>query len=202
MKRLLLTGFEPFLNHSINPTEEIIHALNEKKIGDWQITGKVLPVDFHSTGKRMIEFIHSEKPDAIISLGLAAGRDRITPERIAINCNDGAKDNQGYEPDGEKIAENGPDGYFSTLPIKNMVQALKDEGIPAKISNTAGAYLCNHVMYQALHEINQQQWDIPSGFIHIPASHRLALHSNVPSFAQTDLHHAIEICIRCLDDAK
>ncbi|MFS0750771.1 pyroglutamyl-peptidase I [Oceanobacillus sp. 1P07AA] len=200
MRKVLLTGFEPFLDNPINPTEEIVQVLHNESLNGWKIIGEVIPVDFHLAGKHLVELIHKVQPSAIISLGLAAGRNRITPERIAINCNDGPKDNQGYKPNGEKIIDDGPDGYFSTLPIKMMVKELENNGIPAKISNTAGAYLCNHVMYRALYEIQQNKLNIPSGFIHIPASHKLALTSNVPSFAQTDLQRAIEICIGCLDD--
>ncbi|MFD1334190.1 pyroglutamyl-peptidase I [Oceanobacillus iheyensis] len=199
MKKILLTGFVPFLDNPINPTEEIVQELHKKSVNGWEIVGEVLPVDFHVTGDHLVELIHKVQPSAIISLGLAAGRNRITPERIAINCNDGPVDNQGYKPDGEKIITDGPDGYFSSLPIKKMVKELENKGIPAKISNTAGAYLCNHVMYRALHEIEQQKLDIFSGFIHIPASHKLALTNNIPSFAQKDLQRAIEICIGCLD---
>lgn len=202
MKKVLLTGFEPFLDNPINPTEEIVQFLHKDSVNGWEVIGKVLPVDFHLAGEQLVEIIHKVQPNAIILLGLAAGRNRITPERIAINCNDGPKDNQGYKPDGEKIRDDGPDGYFSTLPIKTIVKELENNGIPAKISNTAGAYLCNHVMYRALHEIQQNKLDIPSGFIHIPASHNLALTNNVPSFAQKDLQRAIEICIGCLDYAN
>ncbi|WP_272031530.1 pyroglutamyl-peptidase I [Oceanobacillus kimchii] len=202
MKKVLLTGFEPFLDNLINPTEDIVQALHQENLNGWEIIGEVIPVDFHLAGEHLVENIHKVQPSAIISLGLAAGRNRITPERIAINCNEGPKDNQGYKPDGEKIIDDGPDGYFSTLPIKTMVKELENNGIPAKISNTAGAYVCNHVMYRALHEVQQKKLDIPSGFIHIPASHKLALTNAVPSFAQKDLQRAIEICIGCLDYAN
>lgn len=198
MKKLLLTGFEVFLDHSINPTEMIVKELHAQQINDYQIIGKILPVEFSESGKEFITLLKKHQPDAVISLGLAAGRDRITPERIAINCNDGPVDNQGYKPNGEKIFENAPDGYFSKLPIIKIVEEVKKYGLPAKVSNTAGAYLCNNVMYHGLHYFAEQGQDVPSGFIHIPASHELAVDSNVPSWSNSDLVEGIEIAITCL----
>lgn len=198
MKKLLLTGFEPFLDHSINPTERIVRNLHGEKINSYTVTGEILPVDFGRTGQVMIDLLKKHQPDAVISLGLAAGRDRITPERIAINCNEGPVDNKGYKPSGERIEDNGPDGYFSKLPIYEMVQAMQDAGLPAKISNTAGAYLCNNVMYHGLHYLSENDIDIPAGFIHIPASHELAMSGNMPSWSQEDLMRAVKTAISCL----
>lgn len=199
MKKLLLTGFEPFLTNPINPTATIAERLDGMEIGDYQIVGKMLPVDFAKTGPKMLEEIEEHQPDAVIAMGVATGRSRITPERIAINCNDGAADNAGYTPTGEKIAKEGADGLFSTLPYQEMVKALTDAGLPAETSNSAGTYLCNNVMYHILLENKHKNLDRPAGFIHIPASHELALQTkNVPSFSYEDLENAIKICIRCL----
>jgi len=198
MKKMLLTGFEAFLSHPINPTEAIVSELNGKRINHYEIIGEVLPVDFNQSGAYLIELIEKYNPDAVISLGLAAERDRITPERIAINCNDGPADNQGHKPNGEKIYSDGPDGYFSNLPIYAIIDALKEAGLPAKISNTAGAYLCNNVMYHGLHYFKQNGMDVPSGFIHIPASHSLALDRTYPSWSHRDLVEGVKISISCL----
>ncbi|KGX85150.1 pyroglutamyl-peptidase I [Pontibacillus marinus] len=199
MKKLLLTGFEPFLDFTINPTMSIVDELHGKYINGYEIVGKVLKVDYKSSGEEMIEHIRSEKPDAVIALGLAGGRYKITPERIAVNCNDGERDNEGNLPEGERIIEDGPDGLFSTLPIRGIVASLNEAGYPSDISNTAGTYLCNHVMYQALYELKQQSRTVPAGFIHIPASHELAIqHKKVPSWSQHDLTKAIEISIETL----
>ncbi|SHF90088.1 pyroglutamyl-peptidase I [Ornithinibacillus halophilus] len=198
MKKLLLTGFEPFLEFPINPTTEIATSLNGETINDYEIIGEVLSVDFQKSGKQLLNLIEKHNPDAVISLGLAGGRNCITPERIAINCNDGPVDNRGHKPNGEKIVEDGDDGYFSTLPINKMVDALKEASLPAKISNTAGAYLCNNVMYHGLYYNKKNNLDRPSGFIHIPASHKLAVEKNMPSWSQEDLEKAIKVCINCL----
>ncbi|KGX92246.1 peptidase C15 [Pontibacillus halophilus JSM 076056 = DSM 19796] len=192
MKKLLLTGFEPFLGNEINPTESIVRELDGVKTEHYEIVGAVLPVDFKETATKLDEWLDKEQPDDVMLLGLAAGRNRITPERIAININDAEADNRGYRPDGERIEEDGPDGYFSTLPIRDMVHDLREQGYPAEISNTAGAYLCNHVMYHFLHRAKEEGWETRGGFVHIPASHELALtHSKLPSWSHRDLRDAV-----------
>ncbi|AOV08922.1 pyroglutamyl-peptidase I [Sporosarcina ureilytica] len=199
MKKLLLTGFEPFLKFSVNPTMKIVEALHGMEIGQYSIHSEVLPVEFKLSGPALMDHIENLQPDAIISLGLAGGRSKITPERIAINVNDGPKDNSGYAPVDEEIIKGGADGYFSTLPIRKMVDALNEAGLPAKISNTAGAYLCNNVMYRALHYANEQQKPMKAGFIHIPASHELAIEQGaIPSWSEEDLKNGILTCIKVL----
>ncbi|MDP4086926.1 MAG: peptidase C15, partial [Bacillota bacterium] len=123
MKKLLLTGFEPFLDFPINPSADIVKELDDQEIGSYKIIGKLLPVDFAGSAPALIKYFDEINPDVVLSLGLAAGRNRITPERVAINCNDGARDNQGFTPEDQKIVEDGPDGYFSLLPIRKFVQA-------------------------------------------------------------------------------
>lgn len=199
MKKLLLTAFEPFLDFPINPTMDIAEALKGKTIGDYHVTTVLLPVSFKKVRHELVNHLDQLKPDAVILMGLAAGRNKITPERIAININDGPVDNAGEQPVDERIQMDGDDGYFSTLPIRRMVESLHAHGLPAEISNTAGAYLCNHVMYQTLYYIKKQNINIPAGFIHVPASHQLALeNSQLPSWSQFDLTRAIEICIDTL----
>lgn len=195
-KTLLLTGFEPFLSFTVNPTMKIVEELNGQTIGDYQIVGSTMTVDFKSSGNQLISLIEEFHPDAVISLGLAGGRSKITPERIAVNIKDGAADNEGHTPVDEVIHSDGPAAYLSTLPIRSMVDKLNESGFPASISNTAGTYLCNNVMYEGLHKIHTSNLNIPSGFIHIPASHELAIqHGNIPSWSHDDLKQAISICI-------
>jgi pyroglutamyl-peptidase len=197
MKTLLLTGFEPFLEFPINPTEKIVKELDGACIGGYQIKGLLLPVNYREAGERILEEIKKQEPDAVLSLGLAAGRSTITPERIAINCRDGAPDNNGVVLNDASIIEDGPDGYFSTLPIRQFVNKLNESGFPAKISNSAGTYLCNNVMYVVLHEVK----DRPAGFVHIPASHELVLHGKkeMPSWSDRDLLEAVKIMIGSLE---
>ncbi|MGE6487579.1 pyroglutamyl-peptidase I [Paenisporosarcina sp. NPDC076898] len=203
MKTLLLTGFEPFLSFTVNPTMKIVEELNGQTIGDYQIVGKTMTVDFMTSGKQLISLINEYKPDAVISLGLAGGRSKITPERIAINVKDGEADNEGNKPVDEVIHTDGPAAYLSTLPIRSMVDKLNESGLPATISNTAGTYLCNNVMYEGLHKIQTSDLKIPSGFIHMPASHELAIqHGNIPSWSHEDLKKAITLCITVLSDSE
>lgn len=201
MKTLLLTGFEPFLSFTINPTMRIVEELHGQEIGNYKIHSEVLPVDFEVAGKKLIEHIDKIQPDAIISLGLAGGRYKITPERIAININDGAPDNNGNVRVDESIQTEGSEAYMSTLPIRAMVNRLLSEGLPAEVSNTAGTYLCNHVMYQGLYYAKQHNKKTPSGFIHIPASHELAIqHGKIPSWSHEDLKKSIITCIEVLSE--
>ncbi|ALC87728.1 peptidase C15 [Bacillus sp. FJAT-22090] len=201
MKKLLLTGFEPFLSFTVNPTMRIVEELNGQHIGEYEIYGRVLTVDFASSGKELLAHIEEINPDAVISLGLAGGRYKITPERIAINVKDGAADNEGHTPIDESIQMEGEPGYFSTLPIRQMVNKLLEEGLPASISNTAGTYLCNNVMYEGLHYAKTNKPDMPAGFIHIPASHELAIqHGKIPSWSHADLKKSIELCIEVLGE--
>ncbi|MCM3610531.1 pyroglutamyl-peptidase I [Planococcus sp. MERTA32b] len=199
MKKLLLTGFEPFLNFSVNPTLRVVEELDNAIVGEYQVMGRILPVDFTKAGSQLIGLIEEIEPDAVVSLGLAAGRFKMTPERIAVNIKDGPVDNEGNQPVDDPIKRNGPAGYLSTLPIRHMISRMIEEGLPADISNTAGAYLCNNVMYEALHYMDIHKKDVPSGFIHMPASHELAIeHGNVPSWPHRDLVKGIRICLEVL----
>lgn len=199
MKKLLLTGFEPFLDYPINPTMKIVEDLDGEVINNYEVVGRILTVVFSKSGKQLLNEISDVQPDAVISLGLAAGRHKFTPERIAINCNEGDPDNIGFIPSGEKIYEDGMDGLFTILPIQRMVQELNRQGLPAEISNSAGTYLCNNVMYHALYNNLIQRKNLPVGFIHLPASHELAIkHKKIPSMSHEDLVKAVRICIECL----
>lgn len=195
MKKLLLTGFEPFLSNPINPTMDIVKELHKKIIGEYQITSHVLSVDFEKGPQQFLQYVDEVKPDLIISLGLAAGNTKITPERIAINVKDGEKDNSGVAYEDAPIHENGETAYFSTLPVRAMVNRLNSTGYPAAISNSAGTYLCNNIMYEGLHYANKHE-NVRAGFIHIPASFELAItHGRIPGWSKRDLLAAIELCI-------
>lgn len=211
-KPLLLTGFVPFLNFTINPTEQIASELDQQTIGHYKVHSRILPVDFNQSATQLLQHIAQIQPDAIICLGLAAGRAHITPERIAINCKDagGAPDNNGVTHQDEPIDQSGPAAYFSTLPIRAIVNHLNENHYPAKVSNTAGTYLCNNVMYSALHHLTKatatintnktHQPTTQAGFIHIPASHELATQlTNTPSWSQQDLTNAIKLSIETLN---
>lgn len=201
MKKLLLTGFEPFLSFPTNPTMQVVEKLNGLHIRDYVVCGKILSVDFNASGEELRCWIEKEEPDAVLSLGLAGGRYKMTPERVALNVKDGEPDTKGYRPIDEVIYEDGPAAYFSTLPIRNMVNRLHDEGLPASISNSAGTYLCNQVMYVGLHWAAEHKPEMPTGFLHIPPSFEVAIeHGKIPGWSLEDLVKGVHLCIETLSD--
>lgn len=163
MTRILLTGFEPFHNSVLNPSQEIIKRISHHSL----VAKEVLPVTFGEASLKLISLIDQHKPSVVIALGQAEGRREITPERIAINLDDARiPDNAGNSPKESPIVENGPDAYFTTLPIKSLVEKLNENGIPASISLSAGTFVCNHIFYAMQHHCAGKA--IKSGFIHLP----------------------------------
>jgi len=162
MTKVLLTGFEPFGSASSNPSGEIV-----KQISGDNIVTAILPVAYAQSAQRLLALIAEHNPDVVISLGQAEGRTQITPEKVAINLDDARlADNEGVMRTDVKILEDGPDAYFSTLPLKEIVEAIKAAGIPAAVSLTAGAFLCNHVFYVAQNKFADTS--VRSGFVHVP----------------------------------
>lgn len=195
MHKILLTGFEPFLNFDSNPTMKVVQTFNEQVISGFEIHSKTLVVDFHQSAEQFKKYIEEIQPAIIISLGLAGGRTKVTPERVAINIKDGATDNNGYTPMDEELYPGEAAAYFSTLPIRAIVNELNAQGLPAEISNSAGTYLCNNIMYEAMRYASEQK-EVLAGFIHIPADFELAIaHGKVPGWHIRDLIESIRIVI-------
>ena len=168
MTKILVTGFDPFGGEKINPSIEAVKRLPDE-IGGARIVRKEIPTTRFGAMRAVEEAIICDDPDVIISVGQAGGRDRITVERIGINVDDyRIPDNDGNQPVDEPVAEDGPAAYFVTLPIKQMVQRITERGIPATVSNTAGTFVCNHVIYGTRHLIETKYPGKKSGFIHIP----------------------------------
>ncbi len=166
--KILVTGFGSFLENEENPTEELLKLLPKSIRGNELIKIK-LPVIYDECFDVLRKIIDDEKPDYIYMLGLAGDRTAITPERVAININDArGPDNIGRTPVDEVIVPNGKNAYFSTLPIKEIVEKLQLQHIPAYISNTAGTYVCNNIFYHTMHYIDQNDLQIKAGFIHVP----------------------------------
>ena len=162
MTKVLLTGFEPFGNATSNPSGEIV-----KQISGDNIVTAILPVAYTQSAEQLLSLIEQHAPDVVICLGQAEGRTAITPERVAINLDDARlADNEGVLRNDVKILEDGPDAYFSTLPVNELVAAIKAQGIPAAVSLSAGAFLCNHVFYVAQNKFAGSS--IRSGFVHVP----------------------------------
>ena len=162
MTKVLLTGFEPFGTATSNPSGEIV-----KQISGDNIVTAILPVAYAQSAEKLLALIAEHNPDVVISLGQAEGRTAITPEKVAINLDDARlADNEGVMRNDVKILDNGPDAYFSTLPINKIVDALKAQGIQASVSLSAGAFLCNHVFYVAQNKFAGS--NVRSGFVHVP----------------------------------
>ena len=162
MTKVLLTGFEPFGKATLNPSGEIV-----KRISGDNIVTAILPVAYAQSAEALLVLIEQHNPDVVISLGQAEGRTQITPERIAINLDDARlADNEGVTRIDEPILEHGPVAYESTLPIKEFVSAITAAGIPAAVSLSAGAFLCNHIFYVAQNRLKGTK--VRSGFVHVP----------------------------------
>lgn len=166
MKKLLITGFDSFNGQTINPSREAVQRLPEK-IGEYEIYKLVLPTIYEKAAEILLAKACELLPDVIISVGQAGGRDAVTPERIAVNIRAArTPDNEGTLLDGDRIAPAGPAAYFSTLPVEAMRNAIRSKGIPSAVSNTAGSFVCNDVMYSALHHYDGT--GVRCGFIHVP----------------------------------
>lgn len=167
MKKLLLTAFTPFDGERINPALEAVKLVKDK-IGNLLIVKLEVPTVFGKSIDTVREAIEREKPDFVLSIGQAGGRAEITPERVAINLNDARiPDNEGNQPIDEPVFPDGENAYFSTLPVKAMVEAIREEGIPSSLSNSAGTFVCNHLMYGVLYYLDKRPV-IKAGFIHVP----------------------------------
>lgn len=168
MKKVLVTGFDPFGGEAVNPALMSVMQLPDEILGV-QIIKKEIPTVFDKSIEALYATLKEEQPDVVICVGQAGGRPNITVERVAINQDDARiPDNEGAQPIDRPIFEEGPAAYFSTLPIKSMVQNMKEAQIPAAVSNTAGTFVCNHIMYGALHYAATEQPGLKAGFVHIP----------------------------------
>lgn len=175
MKKILLTAFDPFGGDSFNAAQYAVE--NCKAPEGFELCKMIVPTVFGLAAEKVAEEIERIRPDVIISVGEGSARHMVTPERIGINVMDARiPDNAGYQPADEKIAADGPDAYFSMLPIKAMVERMTAAGFAAEVSNSAGTFVCNSLMYGVLHYVNthfyesaQGNYHPIAGFIHVPA---------------------------------
>lgn len=179
--KLLLTGFEPFGNSPLNPSEEVVHQLAQQEIEGVELLTVILPVERFTGPDTLIRTYISAQPDVVLSLGEAGGITAVTIERVAINLLDfSISDNGGHLVTDKPIIADGPPAYFATLPTRPMVNALTEAGIPAQLSNSAGTFLCNQVMYEMLHYIQKHQLKTPAGFVHLPQLPQQTAGKNYP----------------------
>lgn len=196
MRHILVTGFEPFGGETINPSWEVVKQLEGMIIDDCRVVTRQLPCVFGESLTVLNAAIDELNPAVVIAVGQAGGRVDITVERVGINVDDARiPDNRGQQPIDVAIVPGGPAAWFSSLPIKAMVAAMREKGIPASVSQTAGTFVCNHVMYGLLHKIGENA-ERKGGFIHIPyLPEQAAAHAGAPSMAAQTVKDALEIAI-------
>lgn len=194
---VLITGFDPFGGETVNPALKAIKELDGHLIAGAVVTICELPTVRWKAIKTLKEAIADTDPEIIITVGQAGGRTEITPERIAINIDDyRIKDNEGNDPVDEAIEKQGPAAYWSTLPIKQIVNRLRSEGIPSSVSNTAGTFVCNHLFYGLMHYLQQEGNKRRGGFIHIPyLPEQAARNPGQPSMSLEMIVRGLEIAI-------
>lgn len=201
--KILVTGFDPFGGEKVNPALEAVKSL-PSEIHGAEIHWVEIPTVFYKSSDVLEEEIVRYQPDVVLCIGQAGGRVSLTPERVAINLDDARiPDNEGNQPIDIPIREDGRSAYFSTLPIKAMVQAIKKEGLPATVSNTAGTFVCNHLMYQTLYLADKRFPDMRAGFMHIPyMTEQVVNKPNAASMCLTDIVRGIEAAIGAIVDHK
>ena len=192
MRKLLITGFEPFGGQAVNPAWEAVQAL-PGQIGDWTLTRLRIPTVFGTAAQKVLERAEEIRPDAILSIGQAAGRSQVTPELVGINLRWASiPDNAGAQPQDVPIVPGGNTAYFSTLPVRKMANAVRAAGIPAEVSYSAGAYVCNDVLYTLLHHYADSP--VRVGFIHVPLLPEQA-RDGQPSLPLKDMTEALTAAI-------
>lgn len=199
--KLLLTAFDPFGGEPINPALEAVKLVADK-IGNVEIVKQEVPTVFVKSIKTVQEAIEREKPDVVLCIGQAGGRFDMTPEKVAINFDDARiKDNEGNQPIDQTIFEDGDTAYFSTLPVKAMVEEIKKAGIPASVSYTAGTFVCNHLMYGTLYTLAKKYPGVKGGFMHVPfITEQILNKRNMPSLTLEQVVKGIEAAIKAIGD--
>ena len=194
--KVLVTGFEPFGGEKVNPALEAIKGL-PSEIHGAEVSWLEVPTVFHKSAQVLEEEMSRYQPDFVLCIGQAGGRTSLPPARGAIN-HDAARipDNEGNHPLDLPIRPDGASAYFSNLPIKAMVQAIKKEGLPASVSNTAGTFVCNHLMYQALYLVEKKFPHVKAGFMHIPyMMEQVVNRPTIPAMSLVDIRRGIEAAI-------
>jgi len=198
IQTVLLTGFEPFNQATINPAWEAVRALEGWHGEHFRVEVRQLPCVFGDAIEDIVAMVDELHPDVVIAVGQAGGRAEISVERVAINVDDAAiLDNGGRQPVDAPIADDGPAAYFSTLPIKAIVHALREQGLIAGVSQTAGTFVCNHVFYGLMHHVAGLDEPVKAGFIHVPflPEQAAARDDAPPSMALEDIIAGIRLAV-------
>lgn len=195
--KILVTGFDPFDGAETNPSYEAVKKLPDA-ISGFEIVKAEIPTEFGESKNILRELMIGDDFNFFLAVGLAGGRSEMCVERVAINIDDARiPDNAGNQPIDEMIEQEGPPAYFSNMPVKRMVHAIQDAGVPARLSNTAGTFVCNHVLYHLGSLVDTEFTGSKFGFIHVPYAEELVENKNrMPAIPLDDivrgLHAAIE----------
>jgi pyroglutamyl-peptidase len=194
---ILVTGFAPFGGESVNPSWQAARRLEGATIAGCVVAARELPCAFGSAIAALEQAIAELLPEALIAVGQAGGRADFSVERVAINLDDAEKpDNEGRQPVDAPVIAGGPAAYFSSLPVRSIVEALRFAGLPASISHTAGGFVCNHLFYGACHLRETRFPEMKAGFIHVPfALEQGARHPGAPTMAIETIATGLKIAI-------
>ncbi|MBK4205691.1 pyroglutamyl-peptidase I [Bacillus subtilis] len=193
-KKVLITGFDPFDKETVNPSWEAAKQLNGLETDEAIITAEQIPTVFRTALDTLRKAIQKHQPDIVICVGQAGGRMQITPERVAINLADARiPDNEGHQPIDEEISTRGPAAYWTGLPVKRMTAKMKENGIPAAVSYTAGTFVCNYLFYGLMDHISRTSPHIRGGFIHIPFIPEQTIDKTAPSLSLDTIVRALRI---------
>ena len=199
--KLLLTAFDPFGGETVNPAQEAVKMVSSR-VGNVEVIKCVVPTVFGKSIETVAAAIEDCRPDAVLCIGQAGGRADLTPERIAINLDDASiADNEGNRPVDTPIFPDGKPAYFSTLPVKAMVAAIRAAGIPASLSNTAGTFVCNHLMYGVLYTLEKYYPGVRGGFLHVPyIPSQVTGGRGIPSMSAVDIVRGLEAAIAAIGE--
>ena len=197
--KILITAFEPFGGDTVNPAQEAVRLVPDEVAGA-AIVKIDVPVVIGRSTETVRAAMEKYQPDAVLCIGQAGGRIGLTPERVAINIDDARiPDNDGNQPIDQPIFEDGAPAYFATLPVKAMVAAIREAGVPASLSNSAGTYVCNHLMYGVLYHISKTWPNMRGGFMHVPFLHEQVMNRpGTASLSKTDIVTGIVAALKAI----
>ncbi|GAB2748357.1 pyroglutamyl-peptidase I [Kitasatospora kifunensis] len=192
MSRVLLTGFEPFAGATRNPSWEAVRLVAAEAPDGLEVTPLQLSCVFDQAIDELRRAVREVEPELVVCVGQAHGRPDLTVERVAININDARiPDNAGRQPVDEPVVPGGPAAYFATLPVKACVAAVREAGLPASLSHTAGTFVCNHVFYALMHLLATERPTTRGGFVHVPSLPEQVLDQATPSLPTASVAHGL-----------
>lgn len=199
--KLLITGFDPFGGESVNPASEVVLDLDSKEIKGCEIVAEEIPTVYGKAADVVRELIDEVEPDVVLHIGQASGIHGIRVERVAVNIDDARiEDNEGNQPIDEVIVDEGSTAYWTTIPTRKIVEAIKEAGIPSFLSYTAGTFVCNHVIYSTANYVDENDLPIHYGFIHVPFLPEQAVDKDnqPPSMAKETIKEALIVALETI----